>query len=190
MVPQNEPLPKRLVRIYFENGLSDALSEAEQHTKGRNINYLFRGLCFGLTKFKQLNKLIWPYTDSQDLKNLIEYSQTRFGERFLSFYLLDFSHWSIQLDFRDWQNSLIRCIRWHPNVFKLAVASVEDNIRIYSGDALNTPILKNGYQKCISSLAWRPLSAGELAVGCNTGIIVWKLEHPGRQTSQFIHLTR
>lgn len=77
MVPQNEPLAKRLARIYFEEGLAEALSEADQKTKGRGINYLFRGLCFGLEKFKQFNKLIWPYTDNQDLKNLIEYSQTR-----------------------------------------------------------------------------------------------------------------
>lgn len=55
---------------------------------------------------------------------------------------------------------------------------------------MNIPILKNGYQKSITSLAWRPLAASELAVGCNTGIIVWKLDYPGRQTSQFVHLKR
>lgn len=167
MTPQNEPLPKRLARICFENGPVEALNEAEQKTKGHNINYIFRGLNFGLEKLKQINHFLWPYLDTEDLKNLSEYSQTR-----------------------DWQNSPIRCIRWHPNVFKLAIASVDDNIRIYSTETTTITTLKNGYQKCISSLAWRPLCAGELAVGCKTGIIVWKLDSPGRANSQFIHLTR
>lgn len=81
-------------------------------------------------------------------------------------------------------------MRWHPNVFKLAIASIDDNIKIYSADTVAIITLKNGYQKCITSLAWRPLCAGELAVGCNNGIIIWKLDSPGRHTSQFLHLTR
>lgn len=81
-------------------------------------------------------------------------------------------------------------MRWHPHVFKLAIASVDDNIRIYTTDSITITTLKNGYQKCISSMAWRPLCAGELAVGSNTGIILWKLDSPGRHNSQFIHLTR
>lgn len=81
-------------------------------------------------------------------------------------------------------------MRWHPNVFKLAIASVDDNIRIYTLDSSGPLTLKNGYQKCITSMAWRPLCAAELAVGCNTGIIVWKLDHPNRHNSQFIQLSR
>lgn len=96
----------------------------------------------------------------------------------------------IGIFFRDWKISPIRSIRWHPNVFKLAIASIDDNIKIYSADTVAIITLKNGYQKCITSLAWRPLCAGELAVGCNNGIIIWKLDSPGRHTSQFLHLTR
>lgn len=92
--------------------------------------------------------------------------------------------------FRDWKSSPIRCMRWHPNVSKLAIASIDENIKIYSADTISIMTLKNGYQKCITSLAWRPLCAGELAVGCNNGIIIWKLDSPGRHTSQFLHLTR
>lgn len=93
-------------------------------------------------------------------------------------------------DFRDWQNSVIRVMRWHPNVFKLAIASVDDNIQIHTLDSTGSLNLKNGYQECITSLAWRPLCAAELAVGCKTGIIVWKLDHPNRHNSQFIQLSR
>lgn len=81
-------------------------------------------------------------------------------------------------------------MRWHPNVFKLAIASSDDNIRIYTTDTGGTTSLKNGYQKSVTSLAWRPFSAGELAVGCNSGIIIWKLEQAKRHNSQFTYLSR
>lgn len=77
MTPQNEPLVKRLVRVCFEEGPIDALSEAEEKTRGQNINYIFRSLCYSLSKIKQFNHFLWPYTDNQDLKNLSKYSQTR-----------------------------------------------------------------------------------------------------------------
>lgn len=77
MTPINEPLAKRLTRICFEEGPIDALREAEEKTHGQKINYLLRGLCFALTKVKQFNQLIWPYTDNQNVDILNEYSQTR-----------------------------------------------------------------------------------------------------------------
>lgn len=77
MTPRNEALPKRLARICFEEGPVEALNEAEQKTKGQNINYIFRGLCYGLAKVKQFNHFLWPYADSQEVKNLNEFSQTR-----------------------------------------------------------------------------------------------------------------
>ncbi|XP_031625036.1 aladin [Contarinia nasturtii] len=166
ITPQNEPLPKRLARIFFEEGPTEALREAELQTQDQPINYLFRGLNFALCKLKHLNQIFWPYRNNENVNNLSEFVQTR-----------------------DWQNSPIRCIRWHPNYFKLAVASVDDNIKIYSSDTVTITTLKHGYQKCITSLAWRPLCAGELAVGCNNGIIIWKLDTPGRHTSQYLHLT-
>lgn len=78
MTPRNEPLPKRLARICFEEGPVQALNEADQKTKGQNINFIFRGLCYCLAKAKQFNHFLWPYMDSQDLKNLNDYSQTRY----------------------------------------------------------------------------------------------------------------
>lgn len=92
--------------------------------------------------------------------------------------------------YRDWENSVIRVMRWHPNVFKLAIASSDDNIRVYTSDSSCTSSLKNGYQKSVTSLAWRPLCPGELAVGCNLGIVIWKLENSKRQNSQFTYLSR
>lgn len=77
ITPQNEPLPKRLARILFEEGPISALHEAEQKTHGQKINYLFKGLCYSLNKVKQFNHMIWPYTDNQNMDILSEYSQTR-----------------------------------------------------------------------------------------------------------------
>lgn len=45
---------------------------------------------------------------------------------------------------REWSRSLIRVIRWHPNVFKLAVAACDDSIRIYSDDRAPVVLLKVG----------------------------------------------
>lgn len=78
ITPQNEPLAKRLARIFFEEGPIDALREAEQKTQGQKINYIFRGLCFALTKLKEINHLVWPYTDNQNIDVLSVYSQTRY----------------------------------------------------------------------------------------------------------------
>lgn len=76
IAPQNEPIAKRLARICFEDGPIAALQEAEEKTHGQKINYLFRSLCFVLTKAKQFNQLIWPYIDNQNIDILNEYSQT------------------------------------------------------------------------------------------------------------------
>lgn len=76
-VSNNEPLAKRLTRIFYESGPIAALQEAEEKTHGQKINYLFRSLCFILTKAKQFNQLIWPYIDNQNIDILNEFSQTR-----------------------------------------------------------------------------------------------------------------
>lgn len=84
-------------------------------------------------------------------------------------------------------------MRWHPKCFKLAVATSDDSVRIYTKDLANTTILKNGHQKLITSLAWRPLTASELAVGCYNGVILWKLDPSAntlRPTSQFSYIKK
>lgn len=77
IAPQNEPLAKRLARICCEDGPIAALQEAEEKTHGQKINYLFRTLCFILTKAKQINRLLWPYIDNENVVILNEFSQTR-----------------------------------------------------------------------------------------------------------------
>lgn len=68
----------------------------------------------------------------------------------------------------------------HPNYPRIAVASNDDSIRVYTcpGSDQNciVPLLKCGLQKEIYSLAWRPFSAGELAVGCQTAFLIWNVD--------------
>lgn len=77
---------------------------------------------------------------------------------------------------RDWSLSPIRAMEWHPHTTKLAVATWDDSVRIYSSDTQLIPILKCKNQSSVSCLAWRPFSASELAVGCEEGVIVWVID--------------
>lgn len=43
---------------------------------------------------------------------------------------------------RDWIRSYIRCIVWHPNCFKIAVAGLDDIVRIYTDEPAIVPVLK------------------------------------------------
>lgn len=91
-------------------------------------------------------------------------------------------------------NLPIRCIKWHPNHFKIAVAASDDSIRVYGIKGNIVPILKigSGLQKGVSCMSWRPFSASDLAVGCLNGILIWTLDpnsHITRPITQAQQLT-
>ncbi|XP_011144902.2 aladin [Harpegnathos saltator] len=86
---------------------------------------------------------------------------------------------------RDWNTSLVRCMSWHPYCYRLAVATRDDRIRIFSPVSTNTtwmsliqpiPILRHSEQKSVCCLNWRPNSGRELAVACYYGVLVWTIE--------------
>ena len=78
---------------------------------------------------------------------------------------------------REWKTATIRCISWNPMCFKLAIAAVDDSIRVYTNEEQSIVlILKNGLQKSITSMAWRPFSSSQLAVGCQNGLLIWTLD--------------
>lgn len=78
---------------------------------------------------------------------------------------------------RQWKNAAIRCISWNPMCFKLAVSAVDDSIRIFTDEEQSIVLLlKNGLQKSITSMAWRPFSPSQLAVGCQNGFLIWTLD--------------
>lgn len=91
---------------------------------------------------------------------------------------------------RQWKNSAVRYLTFHPQFFKIAIASGDDTIRIYTNDENSViPLLKHGQQKSIFCLAWRPYSL-TLAVGCQSGFLVWTIDPNSnitRPLSQAVH---
>lgn len=77
------------------------------------------------------------------------------------------------LEVRNWKTSAIRYIAFHPQCFKIAVASVDDSIRIYNDKNSIVTLLKNGQQKSIFAIAFRPYNFSTLVVGCSSGILIW-----------------
>lgn len=83
---------------------------------------------------------------------------------------------------RNWGAAPVKCLAWHPHTTKVAVATSDDNIRIYYNETF-APTLKFKAQRNVSSLCWRPYSASEIAVGCEQGVIVWTVD----PNSTFMH---
>jgi len=80
----------------------------------------------------------------------------------------------------SWSSSKVRAVDWHPHALKLAVASMDDALRVFyggsdSGKSL-VPTLKHPRQKNVSCIRWRPLSASGLAVAAQDGVILWKVD--------------
>ena len=95
---------------------------------------------------------------------------------------------------RQWKNATVRCLAWNQLCFKLAVAAVDDSIRVYTNEEQSIVILlKNSLQKSIMSMSWRPYSSSQLAVGCQNGFLLWTLDpnscitRPLSQAAHFKH---
>lgn len=65
---------------------------------------------------------------------------------------------------------------WHPHCPRLAVATRDNRIRVYSNIATGVPVLRHNAQKSVCCLSWRPYSGRELAAACQTGVLVWTVE--------------
>uniref|UniRef100_A0A182NPA3 Aladin seven-bladed propeller domain-containing protein n=1 Tax=Anopheles dirus TaxID=7168 RepID=A0A182NPA3_9DIPT len=164
MVPVTESLPKRILGIFMELGLLEALGEATQ-SESRIVSRTATFLQVIGRKLKQCWQS-YPCELSMDL--VAKHSQTR-----------------------NWSKSTVRCMGWHPLCFKLAVATIDDTVRIYTRNPGVTPILRSSLQKAITCLAWRPFTGGELAIGCQTGVLIWSVDpmsQIARPLSQAIHL--
>ncbi|XP_013112380.2 aladin [Stomoxys calcitrans] len=171
LVPVNEGVLKRIIRTFFESGFAEALNEArDTQVAGGNAmissvaEYTFQTIEF----LKRVKSKIFPHMKEQGISSIARHSETR-----------------------DWIRSYIRCIVWHPNCFKIAVAGMDDIVRIYTDEPAIVPVLKSASQKWITCMAWRPYTAAELAVGCQKGICLWTMDnnmHITRSTSQAIFL--
>ncbi|XP_072179131.1 aladin-like [Diadema setosum] len=77
---------------------------------------------------------------------------------------------------RDWRESEIRAFAWHQHTNKCAVAWRDNTIKIFTSGSDIVPTLKHRHQRGVSCLAWKPLSATVLAVGCHSCILIWHID--------------
>ncbi|CAH1117706.1 unnamed protein product [Phaedon cochleariae] len=144
---------KQLTQVYYEQGFIEALHTASSHNKV--LISKTAAIILDVLKNVQKVRLILNPNLRYSGSNLIsQFSQTR-----------------------NWMNNTIRCIAWHPYCAKVAVATCDDSIRIFSSDSGTVvPLLRCKQQKHITCLSWRPLSNTEIAVGHENGIIVWNID--------------
>lgn len=162
-LPVNEPFFKQVAQTWYEQGTTEVLrlvaeKQVTLHPYAANAaRYALKFIDF----ISRMRSMVQPYSNI-DKRNLIaSVSQVK-----------------------DWFNSPVRYIAWHPHCTKLAIASSDDSVRIYSSESNLVPVLKSKLQRGISCVAWRPLSASEIAIGCESCILIWTVD-PNSVVSKF-----
>lgn len=150
-----DTLLKRLTSVWYKQGFIEALKVAADPQNRRNNKLIYPASCL----LKIANALT-------SLRHVFQPHLKDLGPKLTALY----SHT------RDWANSPVRYLAWHPHSTKLAVVTADDNVRIYSTDSTINPTLKCSSQKGVSMVAWRPYSASEIAVACEIGVIVWTVD--------------
>ncbi|XP_034952368.1 aladin [Chelonus insularis] len=89
---------------------------------------------------------------------------------------------------RDWPTALIRCLAWHPHCIRLALATRDDRIRIFSSGIQGVAVLRHGSQKSVCAMSWRPNAGRQLAAACCGGVLVWTVEL-GAASNSLSHAT-
>lgn len=169
IIAVDESKIKKSIRMFFECGISSSLEVLA--SDAGVLSSISKGLLKVLDCGQKLKFFFNPHLKEIEITSFDNFSQTR-----------------------EWKKAVIRNIAWNPHCFKLAVACVDDSIRIYTNEEQSIVLLlKNGLQKSVTSLAWRPLTAATLAVGCQNGFLVWTLDpnslitRPLSQAAQFKH---
>ncbi|XP_004923972.2 aladin-like isoform X1 [Bombyx mandarina] len=149
-------LLKKITSVWYKQGFLEALSVAadpsvnrESPTLAVTASYILK-VANILTAFRYF---LQPHLKDIGPKIVANYSRTR-----------------------NWGQVPVKCLAWHPHTTKIAVATVDDNVRVYCSEVTFVSTLKCKAQGHVSSLNWRPLSASELAVGCEQGVIVWTVD--------------
>ena len=173
---ENAAFSKKLLITWKTKGISEAVKLLSHSDINPTFNSLARGLLTVCNALQVLHSSLLP---SSQVVLII--GETKFSTYYITFHfcLQVLSSADAVATFsltRDWSTSPIRCIAWHPHCTKLAVASHEDSVLVYTGSSQVPVIIRHSSQKDISALAWRPLSASHLAVGCALGVAVWTVD--------------
>ncbi|KAB7501975.1 Aladin [Armadillidium nasatum] len=83
---------------------------------------------------------------------------------------------SLDSSFIQASSKLVVNLAWHPHTPTLAVVYADDTIRVFGKNRSLTPLLKHRMQKNISQVQWMPYCASILAVGCQSGTLLWTLD--------------
>lgn len=157
-LPVAQPLIKEIVQTYYEQGFIQALKVTKIRNKFILSNFA-SVLLNVIIRANQLRAYIYPNIhDSPQTSQSLIVSLNRS---------------------REWLSSPIRAFAWHPNSLIIAVASLDDCVRIFSAaDQPNqlVPLLKCKQQRNITCISWRPNSNCCLAVACEHLIIVWDVD--------------
>nr|CAD7399334.1 unnamed protein product [Timema poppensis] len=154
-LPVSENIFKRLVNICYENGLYEALetaAEPDNVAASPVVGFIATHLLRVANIFTSIRYTLHPHLRELGDNLIAAVSETR-----------------------NWAHSPVRCISWHPHCTKMALATLDDSVRIYACDT-PTRIIKCKTQRGIACVAWRPLSALVMAVGCDKGVFVWSLD--------------
>lgn len=158
------------MRLYFEEGISQSLSALEG--SGRPlVSPISRSLLSIINIGHRMKMFFNPHLKEVRMENYQAFSQVR-----------------------QYENAAIRFLCFNSMCFKLAVAGVDDSVRIYSNDENSmVTLLKHGAQKSIMSIAWRKFSSSCIVVGCQNGFLVWTIDpnsnitRPLSQAVQYRH---
>lgn len=155
-VDVEDNLLKKITSVWYKQGFLEALGVAADPAVNRESHMLAVAASYVLkvaNAFSAFRYFLQPHLKDIGPKIVANYSRTR-----------------------NWGNGFIKYMSWHPHTTKIAVATVDDNVRIYCSEVSFISTLKCKAQGHVSSLSWRPYSASELAVGCEQGVIVWTVD--------------
>lgn len=155
-VDVEDNLLKKITSVWYKQGFLDALSLAADPSVNRESPLLAHTASYVLkvaNLFTAFRYFIQPHLKDIGPKIVSKYSRSR-----------------------NWNSAPIKCLEWHPHATKIAVATADDNVRVYSSDVAFVSVLKCKAQGHVSALSWRPYSASEIAVGCEQGVIVWTVD--------------
>lgn len=156
ILPVKESIWKKCFRLYFEeNSVKHALvALLDENQTPLFVRSLAQGILNTLNAGHRLKMFFSPHMKEIRLDNFQEFSQIR-----------------------QYDKAAIRFMSYNQITFKLAVAGVDDSIRIYSNEENGMmTLLKHGAQKSIMAIAWRKFSCSCIVVGCQTGFLVWNID--------------
>ncbi|XP_039271464.2 aladin-like [Styela clava] len=154
---QKETTAQRFKTAWYNLGVAGVLGEICSEESNQIVYPLVQNICqyllIGMRWIRGMNFTLFPHLKLSQEALIAEFSMNR-----------------------EWSTSPIRFLSWHPKAHKLAIALLDDTIKIHYTNIPLVPILKHKLQKYVTCVEWKPLSASILAVGSQTAILIWTVE--------------